>query len=242
MPRGQPDFGLYTETPVASGISDPGEAAARLGSINVFDRRGWTVWMDDFEAPSLKWTGAKAGVGELPILSSTTAFMGAQSVLLNVPAGAGATSYIRRGFPLIRLGKTGIEFWVQGFTKTTGYFRIDFDIWDGVNHTRARLHYDTNAGTISIDDDALGLTVVATNIYMTTVYYFLPIKLVIDMDNDKYTRLLVGSQELDISAYSVPIIIATTARHITVTAMVVGSAADNMWMYIDNSILTQNEP
>lgn len=242
MPRGQPDFGLYTETPVASGISDPGEAAARLGSINIYDRRGWTVWFDDFEAPSLKWHTGATAPGEVAVLSTATSFSGIQSLFLNVPAGMLAESYIDRIFPLIRRGKVGFEFWVQGQTKALGYFQLRINIYDGVAPYQVVLLYDTTAEILYIVTPA-GNIPIATNVMMlTSSFYFLPIKLVVDIDTDLYTRLLVGEREFDISTHAQVALPASTDRYIQVYFYVVGEATIDKWMYLDNFILTQNEP
>jgi len=242
MSRGQPDYGLYTDTPVASGISDPGEAAARLGSINIYDRRGWTVWMDDFEAPSLKWHSFFTAPGGIAVLSTTTAWMGIQSVFLNVPAGLLAESYIDRIFPLIRLGKVGFEFWLQGVTKAPGYLRLRVDIYDGSTPYRTELLYDTTAEIIYINTPA-GTIPIATGVFMAaSSFYFLPVKLVVDMDTDLYTRLIVGAREFDISTHSAVALAASGDRYIHVYFYVHGEATIDKWMYIDNFIMTQNEP
>jgi len=242
MARGQPDYGLYQPQFAIAGLADLGEAVARLGSINVYDRRGFTIWMDDFEAPILRWRATYILNGQAPILSTTTSFRGVQSVYFNTPAGVNSASFLDRRFPLIRLGKAGAEFWVQGFTKTIGYFAATFYIYDGTTPNYAELLYDTNAGTISIVH-AAGTTVIAANVYMYNLqYYFLPIKLVVDMDSNMYSRLIVGEREFDLSAYQLVALPASTDRYILVGFTVRGSAADDMWMYLDNFILTQNEP
>lgn len=242
MPRGQPDYGLYTQTPVASGISDPGEAAARLGSINVYDRRGWTVWMDNFEAPVLKWTSSRAGAGVAPLLVTTDAWMGVQSVYFDTPAGALNLSTMSKHFPLLRLGQAGFEFWIRGYTRTAGYFRARFDINDATNHTRAELQIDLQADTVSIVTPA-GVIVIAIGLFPDLVFLpFIPIKVVIDMDNDNYIRLLVGSNEYDISAHALVTVGISTARYITTGFQLHPDIAEDTYVWLDNFILTQNEP
>lgn len=242
MPRGLPDYGQATEQYAIAGMADLGELAARLNSINVYDRRGFTIWMDDFEAPLLRWTPGFGGAGVAPVLSTTTSFLGVQSAFMNCPAAAVSRSDMHRILPLIRRGKVGIELWLQGFTKTTGYLQIQLYMYDGVSPNYAELRYDTDAQTISIVH-ALGTTIIATNVYMTnTGHYFLPIKLVADMDTDMYVRLLVGETEYDISAYGLVLLPASANKFIQVAINLFGSAADDMWMYVDNGILTQNEP
>lgn len=242
MPRGQPDYGIYTGTPVASGISDPGEAAARLGSMNVFDRRGWTVWMDDFSAPAIKWGVSSTPGGTDPVLVTTQAWKGIQSCYLATPALANSGSTLARYFPLLRLGKFGIEFWSLLSCNTPGYLRLHLEIYDGSNRSVAQLWLDnqlnnarivTTVGTVPVATDCLGTF---------PNWPFTPVKLVVDMDSDKYVRLMIGPEEIDLSAYLLVPGIATTLKQIHCRLGLIGSVAGIQGAWVDNFILTQNEP
>ncbi len=242
MPRGQPDYGLYTDTPVASGIADPGEAAARLGSINVYDRRGWTVWMDDFEAPALKWVTVTSVGGTDATLSTTRAWMGIQSVNIITAAVAAENSRIYRYFPLLRTGKLGIEFFLHLQAVVDGYFRLYVNIYDGINNSRLELLLDEQAQTATIVT-AAGDVIVSTTAFNTVFYrHFVPIKIVVDMDNDRYTRLMIGSQEIDISAHALVIVGASAERMLNVDLGLFGNATGTQGAHLDSFILTQNEP
>ena len=242
MSRGQPDYGLYTETPVASGISDPGEAAARLGSINVYDRRGWTVWMDDFEAPSLKWTSRSSVGGTLPVLSTADAWMGIQCAYFRTAIVAGAYAEIRRKFPLIRQGKVGIEFTILNASRALGYFRARILTYDGVNRTDAELRLDANARTATIVTPA-GDIIVATNCFNTLPHLlWRPVKLVVDTSTDHYIRLLIGPTEIDISSHQLVPAGASNETMLWVDLRLVGELVFGQNAYLDNFIMTQNEP
>lgn len=242
MANDYPDYGVYGGlTPVAT-IIDRAELAARLDSINVFDRRGFTVWQDDFEAPSLRWTPIQQGVGVLPVLSTATAFSGVQSVLFDAPAGMLSESTIRRYFPLLRLGRIGVEFWIQSTAFDTQFFRIWVRIYDGALPSWVELWYDPFNSTISITT-TVGLVPIVTDVYMqTTNFYFLPIKLVVDMDTDQYIRLMVGDREFDISAYFIPVAAASANRYIFTEITLISNVGVDALLYLDNFILTQNEP
>jgi len=242
MPRGQPDYGLTAQTVLAAGIADPGEAAARLGSINVYDRRGWTLWMDNFEAPALKWEAASFGGGIVPVLDSSRAWTGAQSVKLACPAAGAPISQLYRCFPLARLGKVGAEFWIQTNQVVGSYIRFLLGIYDGVNLSSAEMEYYPQLGTIRLAT-SVGWILVASDIYMTQAgQYFLPIKLVVDMDTEQFIRLLVGEREIDISSYLMFNAGATVFRVIGVILALYGVAGGATEAYIDNFILTVSEP
>ncbi len=242
MPRGQPDYGLYTQTLVASGISDPGEAAARLGAINVYDRRGWTVWMDDFEAPGLKWLPVTAGEGAAPVLSAVNAWVGVQSAYLYVGAATEDHSGIRRYFPLVRRGRLGIEFWTNLLNHLNAYLQLYVTIADGANFSTAILRLDRLARTATIVTPAEDIIVATYWCPSSVLTEFIPVKLVVDMDTDRYTRLMIGPEEVDLSAHLLVPLLATTDKLLHITLELLGSASGTGYAYIDNFILTQNEP
>lgn len=242
MPRGQKDYGVYQAFELIAGLADIGEAAARLGSINVYDRRGWTMWMDSFEAPKLSWNVAYNPGGSAPVLDSTFALMGAQSCKLACSAAANSYCRISRGWSLLALGKAGAEFAIQGDTGADGYLELIIDICDGVNESKATLRYNTTDGEIKIYTPS-GWVTVATGIYMVVnSYYFVPIKLVIDIDEDKYVRLRVAEQSIDLSNYALEVVGTTTNKIITISLDLRGEAAGITTAYIDNFIFTQVEP
>ncbi|KKL00879.1 hypothetical protein LCGC14_2628140 [marine sediment metagenome] len=242
MARGLPDYGQQMEQHAIAGMADLGEAVARLDSINIFDRRGFTIWQDDFEAPGLKWITQIAGGGTFPVLSTTQAWMGIQSVYLLVGAAVPDRSRILKYFPLVRLGKIGFEFFTFLSVFTPSHLRLLVILYDGTNASQTELRLDNQARTATIVTPA-GNIVVATFAFPLIAFNaFIPIKLVIDMDTDRYVRLLIGPVEIDLSAHALIVVGPTTQRLLEVHLELVGSAAAIGFSYIDNFILTQNEP
>jgi len=76
----------------------------------------------------------------------------------------------------------------------------------------------------------------------TTDFYFLPIKLVIDMDADTYTRLQVGRTEYDIRAHELIALPPSNNEYIEVEFNANQVAVPSVYFYLDNFILTSNEP
>jgi len=242
MPRGQPDFGLYTGTPVASGISDPGEAAARLGSINVYDRRGWTVWMDDFEAPGSKWEVLASGGGATMVLSTARAWTGIQSAYLYTAAVAGRWSQMTKWLNPIRQGKIGVEFWTNLSTFTPGYLALLLYIYDGINLSTAELRLDSRERSARIVTGGVDRLVAENCFFLNPLTAFIPVKLVVDTDTDYYTRLLIQEREIDLSAYPLAPGAVTTDSVIDARLRLVGGVAGAQYAYTDDFIFTQNEP
>lgn len=242
MPRGQPDYGLYTGTPVASGISDPGEAAARLGSINIYDRRGWTVWMDDFEAPELRWYLGQIGTGLDPVLSTRSAWRGVQSLRFQLGVALNDESNAYHRFPLIRSGRAGVEFWVNLHNLEDNNFQLLVNIWDGTNSYYAVLFLDSIARTATIMTPAGNIIVATTCFPLVAKFIWIPVKLVLDMDTDHYVRLLIGPEEIDLSVHEMNFVGVTTDRYLLTRFTLLNAGGLAGYADLDNFILTQNEP
>jgi len=243
MVHGAPDYGIYAiRTAPIVGLADLGEAVARMGAINIWDRRGFTILQDDFESPVLRWLASNVAPGDKPVLSSSEVRMGSQSCLLNAPPGAGSESYITKILPLLRKGRLGFEIWVQARAYIDGYFY--WKLWqkDGSNIAYAEFRLDTVANNIKIRTPD-GYEEVLTDVYSTEAkHFFLPIKIVIDTNTDKYVRLLVSSHEVDLSAYSLLDMGDTTDRKLEIRYGCLGCALANFYAYVDNFIFTQDEP
>jgi len=242
MPRGQPDFGIYTDTPVASGISDPGEAAARLGSINIYDRRGWTVWMDDFEAPASKWEVLASGGGATMVLSTARSWMGLQSAYLYTAAVAGRWSQMTKWLNPIRQGRIGVEFWVNLSTFTPGHLALLMYIYDGTNQSTAELRLDSRERSARIVSGGVDELVASNCFFLNPLTAFIPVKLVVDTDTDMYVRLLIQEREIDLSAWPMAVPAGTTDSVIDARLRLIGGVAGAQYAYVDNFIFTQNEP
>lgn len=240
MVHGQPDYGMYNLAQTIHRLADMGELAVRLGSINQFDRRGEQVWTDNFEAPVLKWTPNLLAGGNLPALSNVDFWMGQGSVLFQ--SNAAGSSILMRDFPLIRTGKIGVEFWVKLAILTPGYFQIHLLISDGTNESSAYLRLDNQAQTAQINTN-LGWVTVSTRFSANPpIYIWTPVKIVANTDTDMYERLIIGSHEIDLTAHTLFTGGVTANEYLRVNFTMLDTAAGAISTYMDNFILTQNEP
>ena len=244
MPRGAPDYGLYAvKTAPIVGLADLGEAVVRLGAISTWDRRGYVVYQDSFEDPLLKWRVEKTGTGVKPYLYNSTAWMGSQCAYLNAPYSASSKSTMSSWMPLLKEGRLGFEFWVQPYAWSPGYFHFQIYIYDGVNTAYTALKTDFAAGTLEIRTDAGWVTAVTDIMFTIDKHFFVPIKVVVDTNTDKFVRLIVANREFDLSAHSLLDMGDTADHYIQVIAEVVGIAAVwDMYALFDNFIMTQDEP
>lgn len=221
------------------------ELAARLGSINIYDRRGDTIWMDDFEAPTLKWSTETSGAGASVDLSIAHSSTRSQSCMLK----AGSTSYrrctIEKYFGVKIAGKLGCElsFTLDEHTLT---FQLFFTYYDGSHLWQGMLGYDAlNNRVTFMDSEGIGHHwLVDVNLVKNDNTWH-TMKLVIDTETKKYVRCLLDNNSLvptgfeDLypdEAADIDPGIAMKVIHISDTS---GISAKS---YIDNVIITQNEP
>lgn len=220
MPRGYPDYQSSREQAIAL----------------------QTVWEDDFEAPVLKWRANSSIGGTDPVLTTENAWKGTQSAYFITAAVANESASLDRTFPLLRFGRWGIEFFLRILTWTPGYFRLRLSILDGTNHSRAELRLDSEARTATIITPDGAIEVATGILTLPLDRPFVPIKLVVDMDTDRYVRLIIGPTAIDISAHALVIVGPTDNLVLTVQHYLAGGIAGVMSCYVDNVIITQNEP
>jgi len=237
-----PDYTTKYKMATVFGNIDSGELAARLGSINTFDRRGDTIWMEDFNSPVLTWSQSEIGAGSAVVLTADEKFRGSQSVSLTAGPAARRYGMIKHGINPLRIGKLGLEISVRP-SPFDSYIQISIDIDDAINHYVSILRYDTTDGTIDIwDGDPDWTSVPGAHRISPLFHSFSPFKFVIDTSTGKYVRAMLGRTQWDLSSYSMQ----STALGPYQTCLIViyneaqGAAAATA--YVDGVIVTQNEP
>lgn len=242
MARGQPDFGMYAAKTVTANLSDMAELAARLGSIVTFDRRGDVIFLEDFEAPILNWTGEGDGVDDEQRLYPDKAYMGSQCVYLQTSGTTDDESYIVRRFFLTPNQCYGLEARVKRVT-TDARYEISMWLCIGGKVYKAKWQYDAPNNRLLFWDSTGNLKVKATEIDAgTTFEEWWPIKLVIDSLTLKYVRAIFLGTEYDLSDESMEEDDTVVPDGISLYATVITPADAQRGAFYDNIIITQNEP
>ena len=239
---GLPDWGRIKKGVAVSPVSDLGELAARLGSINTFDRRGDTVWMDDFEDGIIKWAAVAAGTGAAVVSDTTRARSGAKSVKLTTGTTDPWSAEIAHleAYPV--LSKFGLECAATVHVSLAALY-VDLQIFTGSNVLQGQVAYDPGADKLYYMDSAgiLQELVTAVDLEENTQLFHM-FKLVVDASGEQYRRLIVDATEHDLSAYSLRKAADTTSPYMQVRIIAVGGSGGNYSIYVDNVIITQNEP
>jgi hypothetical protein len=239
--HGQPDFGMYAKKTTTYSLSDMAELAVRLGSIDSFDRRGDVVCLDDFETAVLKWS-VSTHDGESAGVDTTYPKSGNQDCKLALVDQAGSFVIMNKGFTLLPSSRIGAEISFAVPDSNT-YFYLTLYLEDGTKLHTSKIKVDFDGGTLSYYGSDGNEHIFATGLKFTSeAYAFHTIKVVVDFSTDKYVRCLYAGVEYDLSTYSLYTAGHVVAPYIYASIQLQPRVQAVAYIYIDDFILTQNEP
>jgi hypothetical protein len=242
MAKGQPDFGALAPTETIVGISDMGELAARLGSIVTFDRRGNIIWMDDFESGIEGWVASSFYGGHTFLWVPTYHRTGGFCARLITGGNTGYDIAITASLPYPILSKMGVEIsFLRGANLAN--IQITLILYDGINMKEGLVFWNASTGEFRCEYTGGPWYSLTPTIQFTPDFrIFNTLKLVCDFTSDKYSRLIANNISYDLSVlplYEVPLV---AAPRLDVRVMIETNTDDNAEIYLDDAILTQNEP
>ena len=241
MAHGAPDWFGTTPQGMVHRVADLAELAARLGSPDVFDRRGNVLFMDSFENGQNNWShGALVGVAAVyPVAYPVRT--GALAVAIATDAAAGAFTHILSHFALPFISRMGAEVaFVLPANARDMFISLTVDTPGGRWAYTAM--WDQPAGQLSVLNAAGAFQVIAT---IGALYIVDPtwhaIKLVVDPVSGMYVCVL-----LDGATYAIPAIAAfptpgVFADRCTVNLSAASDVAGSREFVFDDFILTVNE-
>lgn len=242
MVHGHQDYGGAAPTATVYTIQDIAELAARLSSIDRFDRRGNVLWMDGFEDGFNKWGVTLSGSGAAATVTAQYAKSGINS--LYIVGGSTGYRYVDLAHyePYVQLSKMGFEI---GWSYASDVEHLDFFIYvyDGTTAHQGIITYYPAAFTWYYIDSSYNLQSFLTNFEHRLIKSLFNVtKLVIDPVTDKYVRVIINNQEVDLSAYDLYTIADNTLPSVMLAFDVNSDAGKNGECYADDAIYTINEP
>lgn len=231
------------------------ELAARLGSVVTFDRRGTIFWHDDFGVSPLKWYTSfsvlHGGSGHSITLSDEMVSRGVGCMKMIPPSANEDYAYAYRYLGGAAQNRIGVEATIR--TETANALRI-------ILHTRCYTGTRLVQGGVRITKN-IGLTQSQLSYRNTTalapytdscwtdfkrIYpgnnITMPLKYVLDITNEKYNRCMFAGEEIDMSEYVPRTGDYTANQYIETEIYVVNTEASNAKVYIDDFIMTIEEP
>lgn len=217
------------------------EQAVRLGSISVFERSGTTLFMDDFEAPTLKWEVTGSGTGAEAVLSTTYILKGSQSCKITGGSTADKSLELIRRLPAPAVANFGLEF-AYNYNSNIDDLTITLYYYDSLKEHKAQIIIDYASQFIKYLDSAGDkLAVNSLPLPYDSADLFHNIKLVADFINNKYVKLIYDDTEYDISSYSYYRSNSANEKHIAISIKITHGEATTQSIYLDSCIFTTNE-
>jgi len=218
------------------------ELAARLGSIDVYDRRGNVIWMDDFNKGKGSWAEGLYGTGAAIAIDTTYPKWPPFCLKMTGGSDAGRSCQIFNHVAPQVLGPVGLESSVA-FTSVFSALRIAIINYDGTNRYISTIElndasdkiYYLDSGGSYVELDDLPNLVDAYGEYHS-------LKLVADLSTNKYVRFMINQTEYDLSAYSMQTVANTEAPKVLVRLYFYSNTGSNNTCLVDGVIVTQNEP
>lgn len=242
MAHGTPDWGVTAGRVTVYQLTDLAEAVVRLGSLDTFDRRGDVLWADDFERSLNKWSPNAQGTGASVALSTARARNGRYSALLTAGSDGGLAAFITHVSPFPALSAFGMEFSFN-LGSTIDLLDISVQLFDGTDRLNARIQWFDGSNDLWYQAVGGAFVSFATGVDLArTSTLFHTAKLVFNGVSRRYIRFILDNRTYDLSANALWALADATLPEASVVLSVVGRAGFNDTLYVDDVILTQNEP
>jgi hypothetical protein len=237
-----PDYYKYLPNSVRLSLQDMGELAARMGSVVTYDRRGEVVWFDKFGSGLSPYRTFTIGGGGSVTMRVDRVSYGNYSCVLIANAGSSSGSGIKRGFSFTRNDVCGCE---MSISPDTSNSKIRLTIKDYYNGSGKQfwVELDLLALTYGITLDGVTTTVLGSiSNLVNAEQIFTLVKLVVDFENNKYVRLLIDRDEVDISQYSGSTFATVFPNSSQLLIQITNQASAFADTFIGHVIITANEP
>lgn len=242
MAHGQPDYLQASSTQIVSGVSDLGELAARVGSIDTFDRRGNVIFIDGFERGLIPYAWNVNSTNGYIELNQQTSYSGAWAAHLNTGTGGAQAILLLKALGVARATRQGFEvsFYEIGGTP---FIAWTINYFDGAHSNSWQIFYDYSTNLLKYRG-ADGLTHVFGSpvVLIGQDLAFHTGKLVVDLQTGRYVRFILDQVSYDLSNFSCLVGVNPQATEVTTSWQITSSGGVIADAWLDNWIITINEP
>ena len=241
-PHGLPDWGLTGPKHVTYGLDDLGEHAVRMGSPHLWDRRGDVIYASDFrDGLAMFHTGAW-GLGAQVDLVTGFSRQGAYSVRLRAGSNGQQRAYLQLACPFQDPSNVGLEFSFS-VEPNTEKVRAQIEWWDGATSYMAWCRYMHVVKDIDCwVHPGVGHIIDPNVSRHECVRPEHTMKLVVDMAANEYVRFMIDDLSYNLGGLEARRAGAIFPPYWVFTVQQEGVALTNPDIYVDNVIVTQNEP
>lgn len=242
MAHGAPDNFEVQQKATTYRLDDMAELAVRLGSLNIFHRLGDVVFLDGFESGIDAWAQETimglATISEDGISYKTGGF-GCEVIH---PGDNENYCGIYRGMSYHIGGKIGFEYSLSGWGDKKEVV-IKIRVYDGSDMIYGTILYSETDKTLIYQDWEDEPQVFASDVNLILDYpMWTTWKLIIDMTEEKYCKLIVGLNTYSLSNIKLYKIRDDSPPQIFAEIYMRSEGVDTSTLIVDDCILTQNEP
>jgi len=242
MAHGLPDYGVYAPKVTVSALADMAELAARLGSIDTFERKGDVLWLDDFNDGIHKWTTELTEDRGSVEWDGNHARNGGFCAKLTSGDEEDDKARIIRKMPIASLSKIGLE---VSFTVHANAKTVQFEL-----HLNEGLYkHNIAVGWTAIDKvwtytltEGVYVDLEPSVTLATDEWVFHTMKIVADLNTHKFCHLISNYTHFDMTDIPYYYTGEELAPYLHLYVTCIGNGDGAAIMYVDDVILTQNEP
>lgn len=218
------------------------EMASRLNAKQHFDNRGRQIWTDGVEEATIQWQTSIIGAGSIS-RSTLAAWRGAASAELMTPAVGGPVTTLFKHFYNPNTGRYGIEVALSSDNLTFAGFQLEFRYYTGSQLIDTVLRVDGTTGMLYYRDHLNNFVSLGRSICRRdNIHFWHKLKLVVDVDEQEYIRILVDGMEFNMSGIPVHVLNNLNCNSILVRLHMLGSGTAVEKIYLDDFIYTHLEP
>ncbi len=220
------------------------ELAVRNNSIDIFDRRGEVIFIDDFSGNMNKYIIA-GSAGYSAIQATTKTDKSDVNLKLITPAVISNYITVSKYLPYFALSNFSAEFDIAIPSNTLGQYTVYLHIYSGAISLSGGVRYDASTGKIQYYTGSLILGAswvdLSTSIVLNTNPFHI-MKVVTDPIKGNYRRVIVDKYIHDIPTAKLYTGASLTDANLNGVFSVINTDGTSLTCYLDHCIIKQNEP
>jgi hypothetical protein len=240
--RDYPDY-IQGSTPHQNPIEITlAELAIRLGFPHVFERTGNVLFYETFEYGISDWFPSGSAAPNYPVLSSHGLLNSPYSCKLQIVASGAAYSQIAKDVAYPYLTTYGLELAFRPLDEF-GYFMFGYQVYTGTHRYSVWCrYYDTDNKWYIYDETGAFQEIATYPIGTWDISVWHPVKVVVDLDNLRYTRFSYDANDLSLASYPLNVVASAVTPRLEIGITLGQVGVELSSVYVDNIILTINEP
>ena len=242
LTHGTPDWGVTAGQTTVFELGDLAELAVRLGSIDSFHRAGTVIFLSGFSGGLAGWVTNTLGAGSTVDLTAAQTRSPLLAARLAGGAAAGSFALLERrlAYPVL----SGLGFEVAFFLlNDADRVNVSISVYNGTTLDAYGVRYDDVNNRLQYLDSAAVWTTFATGVDLMHINGpFHVAKLIVDAAAGEYASFILNETVYSLAGIAVYAEADATEPHLRPAVTLWPLAGAGSTMYVDDWIVTQNEP